>query len=71
MGILENELKKYYSKEIHVRYKVLGGFNGRLLKDITIDDGSVVSSVSIVTKNVSNNTLVAVSAAKTIKEKIN
>jgi galactoside O-acetyltransferase len=72
-GLDENKIGRYKNWEnvkkakIEIKDKAWIGFNSIILKGVTIGEGSVVASGSVVTKDVPDFTLVAGNPARIIK----
>lgn len=68
--IYYDEIKQKKCKEIKIGKNVWIGFNSSILKGVTIGDGAVIASNTVVIKDVPSNTLVAGIPAKVINENV-
>lgn len=69
-NIYYNDVQQETTKEIIIKNNVWIGFNSSILKGVTLGEGAIIASNSVVTKDVPPYTLVAGVPAKVIKENV-
>lgn len=68
--IYHNNVLQEKTKPIKIKNNVWVGFNSSILKGVTVGEGAIIASNSVVTKDVPPFTLVAGVPAKVIKENV-